>query len=335
MRYLLFLLFSLLVLKTTAQYQVQEITLPTELADPNNQLSSLSIHQGSLFFMSESRLQENMEARIFSVELTDLDKKILDTTYKLPSRVYRLTNLEILRNKMEAAGQNFEGLEAMSIDINNDVYLTIEAGPSSTNGYLVKGQLKDTEVVLDPDYLVALTKPTQANGLQVFNAGFEALGKDGGNAFAFFEYNYFPSGNFGYRITKTSAPNPEIKKVKFRKQLPFRITDVTRTGKNQFTAINYFYSGDINENAYRPSAHDTKSNKLVKTNSGYRSYCRLVKIKFTGKRFKWKPLFEFPEKYWPYNWEGIAAYKEGYFIMNDKYTPKPPFRSTLLYFKKQ
>ena len=34
-----------------------------------------------------------------------------------------------------------------------------------------------------------------------------------------------------------------------------------------------------------------------------------------------------------YNWEGIAAYKAGYFIINDKYTPSRPYRTTLLYLQ--
>lgn len=78
-------------------------------------------------------------------------------------------------------------------------------------------------------------------------------------------------------------------------------------------------------NVYQPSNYDTKSNKLVKTNSGYRSYSRLVEIKFKRKHIKWRNLYEFPQKYWAFNWEGIAVYKDGYFIINDKFTPHPLF----------
>jgi hypothetical protein len=38
-------------------------------------------------------------------------------------------------------------------------------------------------------------------------------------------------------------------------------------------------------------------------------------------------------EYMSYNWEAIAAYKDGYFIMNDKYTAARPYSSVLLYVK--
>lgn len=191
MKTYLVLLFCIFSFRVFAQFTVQVISLPLEIADPNNQFSGLSIQNDKLFFLSESRIQENMEAKIFSVELPALERKMRDSTYMLPYQMYQLTNLEQLRNKLEKAGQPFEGLEAITIDSNNEVFLTIEAAPPSTNGYLIKGQLKDSKVIMDTTYLVALTKPTQANGVQICNAGFEAFSKEGDIAFYFLNTTIF------------------------------------------------------------------------------------------------------------------------------------------------
>ena len=40
-----------------------------------------------------------------------------------------------------------------------------------------------------------------------------------------------------------------------------------------------------------------------------------------------------PSIYEGYNWEGIDAYKKGYFLVNDKYTATKPYYSALMYLK--
>lgn len=114
-------------------------------------------------------------------------------------------------------------------------------------------------------------------------------------------------------------------------KLPFRITDITGTGKNKFTAINYFYEGGGNDEVYRLPLNDMQSNLLIKDSKGYHSYCRLVTINYKHGSFRWEPLWDLPIEYRSYNWEGIAAFQNGYFIINDKYTKSKPYSSVLLY----
>ncbi|UOQ71788.1 hypothetical protein [Hymenobacter cellulosilyticus] len=316
----------------TTQLRVQPLTLPRELASPDNQFSGLFVSQNQLFLLSESRLldADKPEGKLYAIGLPDLDRKLTDTAYVLPYRKYHLAGLELLKDKIVAAGQVYEGLEAMLVD-GPTVYLAVETATASPNCYLLQGQLQDSAVVMNPDFLVSVVKPTAPDGSRIYNAGFEALVQDKKSLTAFFEFNSFAAGNFAYPFSKqlpgALTPLPPVALL----PLPFRITDLTPTGKNRFTALNYFFKGD-DDKAYRPTDTDPNS-ALVKQAGTYRSYCRLIELKRRGKAYRWKPLAEFPAEYMAYNWEGIAAYRRGYFIINDKYTPAKPYRSTLLYLE--
>src|SRR5688500_17820549 len=113
MKFLLFLLFLLpfsLTIAQKKQFTIHNLSLPAELESGNNQFSGLYIHNEKLFLLSECRLQENAEAKLYAINLSDLDRKINDTSYALPYKKYHIYNLEILFNKINAAGQNYEGL---------------------------------------------------------------------------------------------------------------------------------------------------------------------------------------------------------------------------------
>lgn len=305
------------------------LRLPPELANPGNQFSGLVVHDAQLFLLSESRLQEKAPAQLYTIPLASLDRQLRDSTQTLPYRRYALQNLEALRHRINAAGEVYEGLEALSIT-GREAYFSVETTTASQNGYLLRGQLRDTVVVMDPDFLVAIRKPTQPDGAHIYNAGFEAILERGRYLYAFFEYNSFPGQNSAYRIDKRQ-PNAAPKLLPLQK-LPFRITDVTATGRRRFTAINYFFRGP-DDSIYRLPETEAES-RLIQTNGTYRSYCRLLDVKLSGNGFRWKPLAEFPAQYMAYNWEGIAAYRGGYFILNDTYTPQKPYSSVLLYFEK-
>jgi hypothetical protein len=266
------------------------------------------------------------------VQLADLDRKLIDTTYVLPYQKLPLNNLPALRARMKAAGQDYEGLEAMLID-GNTIYLSVETATPSANCYLLKGSLRPAAVDLDTTFLVTLAKPLVADGSHIYNAGFEALAQANKQLVGFFEYNTFPGQNYAYALDKQ---NPSAKSSPHRlpfSKLPFRITDITAVGNNHFTALNYFFKGGGEDAVYRTPATDVTNTKLITDASGFKNYCRLVDITFKNNRFTWQPLWEFPEQYRGYNWEGMAAYKSGYFIINDKYTPSRPYRTTLLYLQ--
>ncbi|WP_092668178.1 hypothetical protein [Hymenobacter arizonensis] len=315
------------------QFTLRRITLPKEVASADNQFSGLFISTGTLFLMSESRLQDHAEGKLYAVSLTDVDRQLTDSTYALPFQKLSLLNLAVLQAKINAAGQRYEGLEALLID-GEVVYLTVETDTPSPNGYLLKGALRGDAVVLDTAFCVPLPKPVAADGSHIYNAGFEALAKSGKRLFAFFEYNSFPGNNYAYEFNKrqrTSFRTPRKRQVA---QLPFRLTDVTAGKKNHFTAINYFFQGGGDDAVYRTPAGDLDNAKLIQQNGTYRSYSRLLDLEWKGKKFTWRPLWEFPEQYWGYNWEGIAAYRGGYFLVNDKYTPQRPYVTTLIYLQR-
>ena len=335
-KYLAALLVSLALLPAwaqPAQFAVRNLSLPKELAFYDNQFSGLYIGQGQLFLMSESRLQDNAEAKLYALRLPDLDRKLADTTFTLPYRQLPIQHLGRLRARMAAAGQSYEGLEAMLIDQDN-VYFSVETATPSTNCYLLKGRLSAAAVVLDTTFLLPLPKPVATDGAHIYNAGFEALALADKQVLAFFEYNYFPGQNYVYALDRAHLRSDSAPQQLAFDKLPFRITDLTPTGGQHFTGINFFFKGEGGDAVYRTPASDTENTKLITDAGSFKNYCRLIDVTRTGKGFTWKPLWEFPVPYNGYNWEGIAAYKNGYFVINDKYTPSRPYRTTLLYLQK-
>jgi hypothetical protein len=316
---------------------VHPVSLPPELSWYDNQFSGLYIHEGKLFLMSESRLEDKAEPKLYAISTSDLDHKLKDTSFTLPYKKYHIYNLEGLREKMRTAGDDYEGLEAIVID-GKDVYLSVETATQSNNCYLLKGNLTDTSVVMYPDFLMAMAKPVNADGSHIYNAGFEAVAFQDKIFNAFFEYNYFPAGNYVKYINQWSFDNAGKYHPVEMEKLPFRITDITRVKYDRYTAINYFYKGEGDDSVYRMPLND-KNSRLILDSTGYHNYCRLIEVNYNQNNhhpnFTWKTIWEFPKEYSSYNWEGIASYKKGYFIMNDKYTPQRPYASTLLYLKRK
>jgi hypothetical protein len=327
---ILFLLFCCkIVAAQQKDFAIQKLSLPAEIEYYDNQFSGMCIYKEVLFLMSESRLQDNREAKLYAIKMTDIDHKITDTSFVLPFKKFTILNLAIMQGKMDVLGDVYEGLEAIVME-DNEVYLTVETATPSNNCYLLKGILKDSTVELDMKFMSPLPKPIDKNNTHIYNAGFEAMAMVDKTVLNFFEYNWFPEKNLVVAITPTTLTSvmyqlPSIEKM------PFRITDITKTSKNTFTAINFFYKGDGEDTVYRVSKKDKPNDKLIRDGYGYKSYCRLVKLKYKNYKFTWEPLWELPVEYMSYNWEAIAAYKEGYFIMNDKYTPARPYSTVLMY----
>jgi len=328
----LLLFFSSSAFSQKKDFSIYNLSLPAEIADPNNQFSGLFINNDHLFLLSESRLQDSAEAKLYAIKLADLEHKMIDSSFILPFRKYPICNLELLRSKMKLKGDDYEGLEAIVIN-ENMVYFSVETTTPSDNCYLLKGNINDTAVIVDDNFLIPMPKPVLPDGKHVYNAGFEALALFNKDVYtAFFEYNYFPGQNVVRWLTQWSFKNNGIYHPLSIDKLPFRITDITTTNKKIFTALNFFYKGSGKDEIYRVAAGD-RNESFIKDSSGYRNYCRLVEVKYRNAKFKWKSIWEFPKEYSGYNWEGIASYKKGYFIINDKYTPEKPYKTFLLYLK--
>ncbi len=322
---------SIISFAQNKNFTVKNISLPPELSYYDNQFSGLSIYDGKLFLMSESRLQDSAEAKLYSLTISDIEMKMADSNFILPYKKIAIKNLDVLRNKMEELGDEYEGLEAISIN-EHTVYLTVETTTPSKNCYLLKGLLTDSTVELDAFFLPILPKPVTKAGEHIYNAGFESAAVIDNTIFCFYEYNFFDEKNLVVAVTPFSL-NKVMYQIPTIEKLPFRLTDITKISNNTFTAINYFYKGGGNDAVYRTPKTDKQNDKLIRDEYGYKSYCRLIKIKYKNEQFSWEPLWQFPYEYMGYNWEGIAAYKNGYFIINDKYTREKPYSSVLLYLE--
>ncbi len=325
------LLFCANVSKGQAKgFDVIKIGLPPTLSYYDNQFSGMFLKDEKLFLLSESRLQDSANATIFVLKIADINRKIIDTNYRMHFENYPIKNLDLLREKMEAIGDVYEGLEAIFMEGDN-VYLSVETSTPSKNCYLLRGNLYDNAVFLDLAFLLPMPKPTTANGSHIYNAGFECLTMIDLTLIGLYEYNYFAgNNNAAIAITPQSYTTALYQKASMQ-PLPFRITDITKTSKNTFTAINYFYKGEGKDSVYRVPITDVINDQLIRDSNGYKSYCRLIKLKYKNYKFSWEPLWEFPTEYMAYNWECIAEHNGGYFVLNDKYTPSKPYKSVLLY----
>ncbi|MFN8251168.1 MAG: hypothetical protein U0V75_04740 [Ferruginibacter sp.] len=337
MKYLYFILAGIfLTVNAAAQqslFKIHDIPLPAAIKYDENQFSGLYVRGKQLFLMPECRLQQGHEAKLYVMNLGRFKKNGQDTAFNKRWKKIPIYQLDRLRNSMDASGNEFEGLEAIVVD-GNAVYLSVETSTASPNCFLLKGILSDTALTMDTSFMVPLPKYKGADGRPVYNAGFEAVARQGAYFYAFYEYNYFDKNNELRVLDKFSfLPNGCAHALPLQK-MPFRITDITSTGSNSFTALNYFYQGGGADTVYRVPPSDTASYHLTVDSGRFVPYCRLVNLELREDHMEWNTLWEFPKQYRMYNWEGIASWKNGFFIINDKYSAKP-YRSTLLYLEKE
>lgn len=307
--------------------QVSQYHLPSELEDAEKQFSGLYISDNKLWLLPECRVQENQEAVLYTVPLPLLDDVDIEKNDSLVYSKIPMQGLFFLVTKMEAQGQKYEGLEAMVIN-KNKIFLSVETSTLSPLEFILQGSIINNEVILDTSFLYPFRKPLK-NGERVYNASLESLGFYDQHLYGVFEYNTFPGRNFVYRIDTSSWNNPEAVSID---PLPFRITDIGFVSPDHAVAINYFYNGGGRDAEFRPSKEEPWYS-LVTGNSGFYSYNRLLDLHFTKNKITWSVLGEMPKIYWQYNWEGIAAYKGGYFLINDKYTSSRPYKTVLLFVK--
>ncbi|MBD2715668.1 hypothetical protein KBK19_11530 [Microvirga sp. STR05] len=324
-------LHAVLASAQNAPLALQPISLPQEIADRNNQFSGLYIHHHQLLLLSESRLQERAEPKVYGLDLASLDRQLAGRSKELAYKKYTIRGLDAVRTKLDSAGTIYEGLEGLTM-LDGMLYFSIETATASAYCYLVRGRLDDAQAIitLDSGYLLPLAKPTLPNGTHIYNAGFEGLESHGQNLLLLFEYNYFPQGNYALALPGAAATATTLRHVPLP-PVPFRVTDLVREGKNRFTAINYFYNGP-DDSVYRPALIDPAT-RLIRQDSSYQNYCRLISLRYKRHALRWKPLFELPREYMTYNWEGLAAHRGGYFLINDKYGPSN--QSILLYVRKK
>ncbi|HEY0298340.1 MAG TPA: hypothetical protein VGB84_03895, partial [Arachidicoccus sp.] len=270
MKYFLFFFFIVLgTIKLCAQINLKahSIKLPSDVSYYDNQYSSLYISNHKLYLMSESRLEDNAQAFLSSADLNDLQKAIKDSSYQPAFTKNPIYGLDVLRDKMKAEGQSYEGLEATVVN-NTTVYLSVETATPSDYCYLLKGHFDGRNIYMDTTKMLKLAKPKDANGENVYNAGFESLELIADRLYAFFEYNYFTSENDVISVD-TSLNQSSLHKISIDK-IPFRITDVTKSYKqNHLVGINYFYKGEGKDEVYRVPQSDTLNYSLTQDATGF------------------------------------------------------------------
>src|SRR5438105_5028055 len=62
-------------------FSIHFIALPPELSYYDNQFSGLQIANKKLYLMTESRLEDNREPKLYAIDLTDINHYLKDTTF--------------------------------------------------------------------------------------------------------------------------------------------------------------------------------------------------------------------------------------------------------------
>ena len=316
------------VIASSKKLKAISISLPPEIRDANKQFSGLHISNNVLYMLPECRLKENQEAVIYAIQLKEIDRSLNEQSGTISYTKYPIIGLEQMFDRMRKMGEKYEGLEAIIVN-GQSVYLSIETATPSANCFLIKGLIKNHTVELDTSILTPVLKPVTPAGNHIYNAGFEAITSLNNRIYCFYEYNSFQEKNYVY--TYDSSLHPFSKDSLEISNVPFRITDIVTLDKNNAAVINFFYNGDGDDAVYRPLPADNINYNLVHDSSGFKSHCRLLNIHIAHNKITYGVLSDIPAEYNAYNWEGIASYKSGYFLVNDKYTAARPYKTVLLY----
>lgn len=312
---------------TIKTFGIHPINLASQISYYDNQYSGLYIGSDSLYLMSECRLQDNMPAYLDRASLKELQTAVKDSTYVPSFERITINGLDKIRAVINDRKQIYEGLEAMVINA-NVFYFSIETTEASDSCYIVKGTMTNKVVNIDAGTFLGIPKPKNSNGQYIDNAGFESLEKIGNQLYAFFEYNYFSGENkvavMDLNLNQSSLTFNKIAKT------PYRITDVSYdTESMQLFGLNYFFKGDA---AYQLNSADSHYSEIF-SNGGYHSFNQIITLQMTCDGFKTKVLGVLPSGYQGFNYEGLAKYGNGFFIINDKFTPvSGKNHSTLTYF---
>lgn len=309
--------------------QILPVRLPAELLDAENQFSGMFIENQKLYLLAESRIQQGHEARLFSMPLADIEQHLNNEQFDLIALKIPILGLQSLQRQMALQQHEFEGLEAVTT-MNGFLYFSVETPTKNDYCYVLKGQMLRDSVFLDTTQLIPILKPRRPDGSPIYNAGFESLVATKNKLVAFYEYNNFTKGNYAYTISR--EPKKATMDSVSLQALPFRLTDVAHWKGKRYVGTNFFYKGDDDKD-YRPGADQPVADALVKKDGKYQSYSRLISLKMNGRKITWRVLNELPPDYWGYNWEAVAAWRGGFFMLNDKYTPTKIAESKLVFIK--
>lgn len=326
----IFLVQAYAVEAQSEDFNVVFIKLPEELAAAHHEFSGLGIWNNYLYLLSESRIQEGREGKLYRISLSDIDRYLQDTAYFIDYDQLEITNLDFIVSKINNNRGNFyEGLEAMAI-FDSLIYISVETENPYPNSYIISGVFSSNQIIIDTSFMITMPKPKTSRGEYIYNAGIEAVAYVQDTLWTFFEFNYFDTGNTATLLSQNFRTEIPLER------LPFRLTDICKAADDTglyLTGINYFYKGAGRDSVYRVSEDDRLNYPLINEQGGWHNFCRLIKINFKNERLSWAPLWNLPDTLKDYNWEGLAAYKSGYFLVNDKYGPAGERMSKLIYLQ--
>ena len=81
---ILTLVLSLTLAAQKVDFSIHNISLSPEISYYDNQFSGLYIKNNNLFLMSECRLQDSAEAKLYSISLAVIERQLADSSYIFP-----------------------------------------------------------------------------------------------------------------------------------------------------------------------------------------------------------------------------------------------------------
>lgn len=220
----------------------------------------------------------------------------------------RLYGLDALRNEKQIK-KSYDGFEAITI-VGDSCYILIESKDEDPFCYLIKAVFDGDGLIVQP-HPVELRKPRQKK-----NVGFEAMYYDpiANRLKIFFEYNGFDTAPdttaIGYEVnTNMSSATKFAVPV-----LPFRLTDITMTNTGDIYGINFYWGGEYKQYLSFAADNLQASEKFPglslkeDTNEYFGRIVRLRNNEWTGVGDLFSTKI---------NWEGIAAYYNGFFLIAD------------------
>jgi hypothetical protein len=309
-------LITLFIAKAAAQVRPYPISLDLASIKPikKKEFSGLVIREDQLLLLPQhADTGKNTYKFIYALNVDEAHKAALAQAKRaIPVKEkYRIIGLEDLLINQSIRG--YEGFEAMVI-VNNDYYFLIETicedsppvcGPAC---YLIKGTQRDDIILLDSK-VVPLQRPAR-----VKNAGFEALYYDpvSQRLLIYFEYNGLEKPPMGYGV------NLSLSKVDTLQMAPvlFRITDITTDNSGDVYALNFYWGGEYRNYIEKSEANTAAARQMKNVNIPLRedtlfTFMRILKLQDGD----WNIAYLATDV--KQNWEGIAWYKEGFFIVSD------------------
>lgn len=301
-----------------------KIRLPDSLATGSREFSGLAVSGDRLYLLAENR-DDHLAAPtsgIYSISLDEAGRCISGGSRSILEYKYHpLNGIEKIKKKING----YQGLEALVFD--NDVFfITVETELFTDSCFLITGRRENGVFEIDTTRIYGLEKPVQPNGEKIFNAGFEALAASGGNLYAFFEYNGFPE-NFALEIRPGGN---SAERLPVRRKISFRLTDAAVWKNRTLLGVNYFFPLKA-EAVYQKDLPGKDRELITGPDGGLKPFARLAVLKVKRWGVKLKRFISLPEEYWTSNWEGIARFRKGVLLVNDKFTRDGKHESQLVY----